>query len=858
MKKLIALILIAGILSGIEVFPSYADSEAVNKAGLLYKLGCIDAEQLEVLSANNPVSRGEFANILYNVAKPGSANAVSFNDVPAEDKNYEAICAVSGSGIMKGDGRGNFNPEKTVTELDAVVSILRFLGYEEYATFNGGYPAGYYATARKTGLLSEAGKITSDELKGDKLTVLLVNMLDEPLYSITSVKGDSYEKTSTEKTVLNMYYSADKITDVVTGNTGTLLNSARETGGIIVGEKFISVDNAEFDNLIGLHCDAYYNIEEGTLIYIEPTTKNEIDVIPAEDIISVSGGDIIYEISEGKEKRVSFPSDAYILYNGRHLKHYTESVIRNIAAGEVKLIDNDSDGKIEVVSVISYETVIIDKVNSEDELITFKFGMGSVSGAELKGVFIYGSDGKVGLDWLHEWEALDILKDDKGKIVAIYAEGRLERKAAVSVETDSEKGYITFDDDTTAPVRLEALEKLDTLELNVNYGFSFDRLGNVVAFTKDAIDKICVIIAVGAQGSLEPTLQIKYYSETGKIERKELTGNIKLNNIPRNMNNSADYATVKEALEGAEGDLVEINTANNGRIESISIMEKVYDSGKSAVSTYLNNYATAVCPSASEQYFVKKSANAFYVPKELTNVSESDFAIKNVTAVGTRTIAVVVYKKLGSEDGEADAVKFIKNVSGMDSMGSYDNPMLVSKKSKIYMDDEGLVYTKLCYWHSGTEKTALVKDEEIIADIDEGDVAWIDVDEGEIVGVVKYFDYSEKKDFPHETATPKAFTASKKMNHGYVLDAEDDFYRFAIKLAIPAKDAGGNDVVNYSEKIEMHRYPTYGYVFDSSKANKVRKATSADFIGYEADPANYSKVFVHSSYTTDYMAVVYK
>lgn len=858
MKKLIALILIAGVLLSIMVFPSYAASETKNKANILYKLGCIDEESLAMLSDNRSVSRGEFAAVLYKTAKLSTVNAVKFNDVSSEDGNYEAICAVSGSGIMKGDGNGNFNPGKTVTELDAVVSILRFLGYEEYAAYNGGYPAGYYATARKTGLLSETGGITSDELKGNKLSVLLANMLDEPLYSITFVEGDSYEKTATEKTVLNMYYSAGKISDVVTGNTGTLLNSAKETGGIIVREKFISVDNSEFDNLIGMHCDAYYSLEDNSLIYIEPTDENEIDVIPSYDIISVSGGDIIYELSEGKEKKVSFPSDAYILYNGRHLKHYTESVISDIEAGEVKLIDNDSDGKIEVVSIISYETVIIDKVNSKDELVTFKFGMGSVTEKDLKDVFIYGAQGRTGLDWLHEWDALDILKDDNGKIVMIYAAGRLERKSATGVSVDSKRGYITFDDETTAPVRLEALKKLDTLELNVKYCFSFDSLGNVVAFTKDALDKICVLIAVGEQGALEPSLKIKYYSENGKIERKELEGNIKLNNVLRNVNKSSDYVVVKETLEAAEGDLVEINTTNSGKIESISIMEKVYDSGKSAVTTYLNNYATAVCPSANEQYFVKKSANAFYVPKELSNVTESDFAIKNVTAVGTRTIAVVVYKKFGSEDIDADAVKFVKNVSGMDSMGSYDNPMLVSEKSKIYMEDEGLVYTKLCYWHSGTEKTALVKDADVIADIDEGDVAWIDVDEGEIVGVVKYFDYSEKKDFPAETTTPKGFTASRKMNHGYVINAEDELYQFAIKLSITSKDSSGNEVVTDSEKIELHRYPTYGYVFDSTKANKVRKATAADFIGYETDPVNYSKVFVHSSYTTDYMAVVYK
>ncbi|MBE7014913.1 MAG: S-layer homology domain-containing protein [Ruminococcaceae bacterium] len=864
MKKILTLILALSILFSMSIMPqAIADTKdeiATDfSAELLYTLGIVDEEIKDILLSDENITRAQFAQAVFEVAKLTGGADGEFNDVKKGSKFSDAIFAVSQSKFMKGDGNGNFNPDLFITDLDAMITILRVLGYEEYSYYNGGYPNGYYMSVRSTKLLDGIkGGITNVNITGKKLAILLKNMIDEHVCQITKISADgSYEKELSAKPFVEIYYNIGKAEGIVTGNTRTTLTSKKETGGIIIEGRLFSAGDIYCDDFIGINCYAYYNVDDNSLIYMNKNDRNIITIIPAGDIVDVRGSSIIYEVSETKNDTITFPANANIIYNGAHLSHYSESVILNMASGEVKLIDNNCDRTIDVVSILSYETCIIDRVNSKDEVITFKYGAGTVSKDDMKNVPILDETGKTDMTWLHEWDALDILRDDEGNITAIYAKGKVERKAAAMILKESDGDYIMFDDGTTSPIQKHAKDRFKNLELNTKCAFSFDMFGNVAAYTIDELSTICVIVAVGEAGQPEPDLYLKYYNENEGLTQTVLKGNIRINGVLKKTTVADDYVYIKNTLSGLKGELVEIDINDSGRVAQINVMEKVYDPG-SSVHVYLNRTTCAVVPSADIQYFVKKTAKAYYVPKDLTGITEDDFTVRDATAIGETDIAVVLYKKFGSQDKDIDAVKVVRSGGGVSSMGSYDNPMLVSKKTEFYNEEDGMVYTKLIYWHGGVEKTALVEDASAVASIDEGDVAWIDIEDGKVMGLTKYFDYSVNGTFPPENSTPKSFTASKKLNRGYIKNAYDEFYEFAIPLEIAGKDENGQDTIIKSEKIELHRYPSYGYVFESSKSQKVRKATPADFVGYDQDNVNYSKIFVHSSYTNDYTAVIYK
>ncbi len=855
MKKIISLILASAIILSVAfILPTGAVDENTHSSDVLYALGCIDGNVREILEGENEIKRGEFAQILFSVAKLVPSSEYIFRDVPSTSDYADAVNAVNSYKIMMGDGAGNFRPDEVVTEIDALVSVLRLLGYEEYARYNGGYPTGYLMAARTTKLLSGLSGAKSVPVSGKRLAILLENMLNERIYEVSGVEDGSYEKMLTEKTFLEINYNIGKTEGIVTGNTSSTLNKKQETGGIIINNMYLAVEDSSFDSYLGMNCDAYYNVEDSSLLYMEANDRNSVTVVEGNKITGIKGKKLIYEIKEGNEKEITIPAEAYILFNRRAPEFYDEAFF-NIESGSVTFIDNNKDGNTDVVSVISYKTYVVDSVNPVEEIITFKYGDGILRREQLKNAEILNKSGKTDISWIHEWSVIDVMKDADGDIVTIYADGRGETKTATEINLSSDGGYITFDDGTTAPVRKENRGRLEGLKINISSIFAFDMNGYVVGYEEDQLSKICVLASVKERGNFEPALYIKYYTENGELVTKELKGRIHFNKESRRLDNVTDRAVIMNALNEAKGHMLEVDTNSRGEIISVNVMEIFYDSLGANVYVYLNNYSNTITPDDGDQYFVKKSAYAFYVPNNLTGVTADDFAIRKATAVGSRTTSIVAYRRLGSEDQEADAIKLIKYASSMDAMGAYDHPMLISKKSKIYDSDSGLVYFRLKYWHNGSETTAIVEDEKIISGIDEGDVAWLDVDDGEIMGVVKYYDYSEKS-FTANRTVPTRIRNTRRLQFGKVYQTFDNFYRLFVTTV--TKDAATGEVVSSVDSIEGHRYPMYGYVFDESKAEKVRKATAADFVGEMTDPENYSNILVHSSYTTDYMAVIYK
>ncbi|MEK5253313.1 exosporium glycoprotein BclB-related protein [Paenibacillus sp. FSL F4-0125] len=59
------------------------------------------------------------------------ASAAAYSDVNTSSWAYQYITKASALGVIEGDGSGNFNPNRPVTNQEAVVMVLRFMGYEQ-------------------------------------------------------------------------------------------------------------------------------------------------------------------------------------------------------------------------------------------------------------------------------------------------------------------------------------------------------------------------------------------------------------------------------------------------------------------------------------------------------------------------------------------------------------------------------------------------------------------------------------------------------------------------------------------------------------------------------------------------------
>lgn len=74
---------------------------------------------------NNPLTRAEIAQMLYNIVGKSSKNSAvpSFSDVDGDSWYYEAVSALSSAGIVKGYADGTFRPAKVLTRAE-LVNIL--------------------------------------------------------------------------------------------------------------------------------------------------------------------------------------------------------------------------------------------------------------------------------------------------------------------------------------------------------------------------------------------------------------------------------------------------------------------------------------------------------------------------------------------------------------------------------------------------------------------------------------------------------------------------------------------------------------------------------------------------------------
>ena len=129
------------------------------------------------------------------------ANASAFKDVRANSWYTGWINAAESLGIFKGDTNGNFRPNDTISNQEAITVLLRLLGYNDNLT--GTWPVNYVTKANQIGILDDVNIVASAAAKRGDVVVMLGEALDTPIvtydkdtnefvYKQTTKSGSSY------------------------------------------------------------------------------------------------------------------------------------------------------------------------------------------------------------------------------------------------------------------------------------------------------------------------------------------------------------------------------------------------------------------------------------------------------------------------------------------------------------------------------------------------------------------------------------------------------------------------------------------------------------------------------------------
>ncbi|MDO4539611.1 MAG: S-layer homology domain-containing protein [Syntrophomonadaceae bacterium] len=107
--------------------------------------------------------------------EPGQASA--FTDVAAGHWAHGWITVAAGQGFIKGDGDGQFRPDDTLTQAEALTVLLRVLGYDD--ELPGAWPHDYVSKAAQLGVLNNVIFLADSPINRAETAVITAAILEQ-------------------------------------------------------------------------------------------------------------------------------------------------------------------------------------------------------------------------------------------------------------------------------------------------------------------------------------------------------------------------------------------------------------------------------------------------------------------------------------------------------------------------------------------------------------------------------------------------------------------------------------------------------------------------------------------------------
>lgn len=140
-------------------------------------LGIMVGDEKGNFNPNKTVTRAEMAAIVCRMLGETAdlTTADTFVDVPISHWANVYVATAASFGIIGGYGNGRFGPSDAVTYEQAVTMFVRFLGYEYEANDVGGYPNGYMMIAQDLGLLEGVNAKNGATLNRSNVAIIIYN-----------------------------------------------------------------------------------------------------------------------------------------------------------------------------------------------------------------------------------------------------------------------------------------------------------------------------------------------------------------------------------------------------------------------------------------------------------------------------------------------------------------------------------------------------------------------------------------------------------------------------------------------------------------------------------------------------------
>lgn len=559
-KSLISMVLCICICMSLLLVPgiSHAADEGISaeQLGLLTALGIIDDVSEEDL--NMQVSRAEFAVNIVRFANLGSSLTANrkFKDVMSGVYEENYISMAVESGLMAPVNSEYFYPGYPITYAEAAQALVMSLGYTNLAQINNSY----LQFAREIEILD--GVSAEGVFTRSKLYKMLFNALHAQTLNISGIAGDGVTYTKdTDKDALNVFHNIKYDEGIITAAGGIELGAGindtykeciKHNGNVYRMETY-GVKEA-----LGRNAVVYYN-EDNDAIYVLYKENKEIKLSP-KDINSYA--DFAYYYGENNKKLNLH--NPYVIYNGEeYVDSYTQNIMQP-ASGSVVLIDNNKDGKYDVVIIESYTDYKVKGRIEEPDTILTEFGEPVNLDSAKYDVTVYNTKGEI-----DEFKSI-------GKDMIISVAAGSERMTVYACEEtvmgvisvawqnggmhEWQIGEKTYNPSATLEARIDGGLTSEP-EIGTNYKWYLNVDGEIAFFEKvtstDGSEPYYAILTgAGTEGVLDVAVKVRVFAkELGGFQTLECADKLTLNG-ERKDKSAVIGALKKNGVNGDESDAV--------------------------------------------------------------------------------------------------------------------------------------------------------------------------------------------------------------------------------------------------------------------------------------------------------------
>ena len=656
MKRILSCILIIScLMTGASAyFDDAASSDCAQQINFLTALDIFSGYDDGLFHPENTLTRAELVTILMRMMGLGDVSITDYTYYKDIDASYWALSAINAataSGIINGYEDGTFRPDDTVTVAETVKAVVCALGYDGIAKAQGGYPAGYMAVAAKN-KLTDGVNTGADEgaTRADAAKIVYAALT----VNIAETTGDGKYEIG-DRTVLDDILDVHEREGIVTATkiASTVPTDELDDDEIAVDSVVYKINDDFLHELAGYKLTFYVRERangDAEIVYYEVDTPESAAVwVAAEDVLS---DDKAFSLSNfvyyDNDKRTTLKTKlSYVSFNGRSVAATAD--LFDISDGNVLLIDSDNDGTFETAFINSGISVIADRINKTDRIISDKI----VSGRKI--------------DLMPEKNIREVSITRDGKSIAFgeiksgdvitYTESRDGKLASAVVSSDSADGVVTEVSDNSGSFdiyigsdkytirgssydSLEADGTLAAIAPGVQVKIYLDAYGNAVYtdIQGKTNEKYGALIAASESGGIDSGVTLRIYPESGDVSDFELADKVSVRKgySSERMNPSEVVAALGESALDTDDDtfalpmyqLIKFNTDEEGKIISLSIADKsqdgtpLRDDGRFALDFTANSFRTNQKDVINAAYLIDSATKIFVVPEERTEYED--------------------------------------------------------------------------------------------------------------------------------------------------------------------------------------------------------------------------------------------